>query len=621
MTATAPPRTGLRRVFRDAFVAVGPHRGRLVLLCVLALISGVLETALLLAVARLAIGLAANAGQDDIALDLGPLSFDATPGTLAVVAAGLLVALIVVSVPTARVAAELCAATLVRSRTRLIEAYLSSSWTYRSLHREGHIQEVAGQYAKRTELIVDQVATIALSVFGLATILTGAVLVSPLAAAGAVVVMGLLTLTLRPLSGRVKRLAFRFVTLDDGFTSNVAQTARLSQEIVAFGVGPRVADTLGDEITASGRLLTRQRFVSRMIPMCYVNGALATIVVVLAVLVAGDATSVGALGPLVLLFIRATGYAKGLQVAIQSSIELAPYAEGLEREIAALDAAQAPAGSIDKETVGSVVFDRVSFEYLEDHLVLDEISFAIPAGKVIGIVGKSGGGKTTLSQLLLRLRFPTAGTITVDGDPLTDVTARSWSELVALVPQDNKLLLATVADNIRFYRDGVDQAEVEAAARAAHLHADILEMPEGYDTVVGPGAQSLSGGQAQRLGFARALLGTPKMLILDEPTSALDPRSELLVRQTLADLRGRATIVVIAHRLTTLEICDEVYLVEAGHLRVADDPSEIEAVVTTPTGDATPNGEGGPDQILGPDPTLDVGVGSGSGRTRRRVRA
>lgn len=617
MSSTAPTRNGLRRVFQDASVAVGPHRGRLYVLCFLALLSGVLETALLLAVARLAIGLAANEGQDDIALALGPLSFDATPGMLAAVAAGLLVALIAVSVPTARVAADLCAATLVRSRTRLIDAYLSSSWTYRSLHREGHIQEVAGQYAKRTELIVDQVATIALSAFGLVTILTGAILVSPLAAAGAVIVMALLTLTMRPLSGRVKRLAFRFVTLDDGFVSNVAQSARLSQEIVAFGVGPRVAEELGDEIASSGRLLTRQRFVSRMIPMSYVNGALATIVIVMAVLVAGNATSVGALGPLVLLFIRATGYAKGLQVSIQSSLELAPYAEGVEREIMALDAAKAPAGSIDKETVGSVVFDRVSFEYLDDHLVLDEISFEIPQGKVIGIVGKSGGGKTTLSQLLLRLRFPTSGVITVDGDPLTDVTARSWSDLVALVPQDNKLLLATIADNIRFYRDGVDQADIEAAARAAHLHADIMDMPQGYDTIVGPGAQALSGGQAQRLGFARALLGQPRMLILDEPTSALDPRSEILVRQTMADLRGHATIVVIAHRLTTLEICDEVYLVEAGHLRVADDPSEIEAVVTASTDDGVPEPTSEPEPGLVVEPGLEPGLE----RTLRRVRA
>jgi ABC-type bacteriocin/lantibiotic exporter with double-glycine peptidase domain len=139
------------------------------------------------------------------------------------------------------------------------------------------------------------------------------------------------------------------------------------------------------------------------------------------------------------------------------------------------------------------------------------------------------------------------------------------------VPQDNELIYGSVADNIRFYRSGYDDAAVRSAAERAHLSAQIEALPHGYDTVIGVGAHLLSGGQRQRLGIARALLGDPALLILDEPTSALDPLAERMVLQTLRDLRGSTTMVVIAHRQSTLDVCDRVVRLEDGALT---DPSE-----------------------------------------------
>jgi ABC-type multidrug transport system ATPase subunit len=164
------------------------------------------------------------------------------------------------------------------------------------------------------------------------------------------------------------------------------------------------------------------------------------------------------------------------------------------------------------------------------------------------------------------------------------------------VPQDNKLTRATVADNIRFFREGFSDEAVELAARRAHLHEDVLRLPDRYDTLVGPGERSLSGGQAQRLGIARALLAQPKLLILDEPTSALDARSEELIRQTLEELRGSTTLVLIAHRPATLEVCDAVLRIEQGRVtaeqltpvRSLDRDTATEA--SPPVGDAATDG-------------------------------
>jgi ABC-type multidrug transport system fused ATPase/permease subunit len=193
----------------------------------------------------------------------------------------------------------------------------------------------------------------------------------------------------------------------------------------------------------------------------------------------------------------------------------------------------------------------------------------------VGIVGPSGGGKSTLVQVLLGLRSPQRGDYLVNGRPAADHDLATWFGQFVLVPQDNRLLRGTIADNIRFHRPHLDDDAVEQAARAAHLHDDVVALPEGYRTPVGAGATDLSGGQRQRLGLARALAGRPSVLVLDEPTSALDMRSEALVQETLEDLRGRLTMFIVAHRVTTLGRCDRIMVLRGGAIEDFDAPDEL----------------------------------------------
>ncbi len=181
------------------------------------------------------------------------------------------------------------------------------------------------------------------------------------------------------------------------------------------------------------------------------------------------------------------------------------------------------------------------------------------------MIGPSGAGKSTLIQILLRLRDPDSGRYLVNGQAAQDYRAADWHKRVAYVPQEPRLLHASVADNIRYFRD-YSEEQVERAGRLARIHEDIVAWPQGYETVVGPRADAVSGGQQQRICLARALVGRPEVLILDEPTSALDPHSESLIQESLTALREELTLFVIAHRISTLDICDRVMVIIDGRM-------------------------------------------------------
>jgi ABC-type multidrug transport system fused ATPase/permease subunit len=208
----------------------------------------------------------------------------------------------------------------------------------------------------------------------------------------------------------------------------------------------------------------------------------------------------------------------------------------------------------------------VNYAYDGGEQVLFDIDLELQERQVLGIVGPSGSGKSTLVQILLGLRRPTSGQVLVGGVAQETIAADEWSRSVSFVPQVNSLIRGTVSENIRFYRSRLTESEIVDCAMRAHVHDEIMELPHGYETQLGPGSRDLSGGQLQRLGIARALAGSPTILVLDEPTSALDLRTEERIRQTLLHLQGSVSIVIVAHRLSTLRLCDEVAVLRDGRL-------------------------------------------------------
>ncbi len=213
-----------------------------------------------------------------------------------------------------------------------------------------------------------------------------------------------------------------------------------------------------------------------------------------------------------------------------------------------------------------IAFHDVDFAYNPHDLILHRVSFRVRFGEMAAFVGSTGAGKSTLLDLVPRFYDVTGGSITIDGRDIREVTLASLRGQIGIVSQDVVLFHETIANNIRYGRPQSTMDEVMTAAKAAHAHDFILAQPRGYDTVVGDQGALLSGGQRQRIAIARALLINPAILILDEAASALDAESETLVQRTIQELRGRRTILVVAHRLSTIMKADWIYVLEAGRI-------------------------------------------------------
>lgn len=215
---------------------------------------------------------------------------------------------------------------------------------------------------------------------------------------------------------------------------------------------------------------------------------------------------------------------------------------------------------------GNVRFENVSFAYNPGEQVLNNVSFDVKPGQMIAFVGPSGAGKSTVASLLPRFYDVTDGSITIDGEDIRRVTLKSLREQVGIVPQETVLFNGSVYDNILYGRLDATKEEVEAAAKAANAHNFIMELPQGYQTMLGDRGVNISGGQRQRISIARAILKNPQILILDEATSALDTESERVVQEALDRLMIGRTSFVIAHRLSTIKNADKIMVLEKGCL-------------------------------------------------------
>ncbi len=238
---------------------------------------------------------------------------------------------------------------------------------------------------------------------------------------------------------------------------------------------------------------------------------------------------------------------------------------GQNREIA--DAPDAkPLVIVQNARGGTVRFEHVRFGYDPDRLILHDVSFEIPAGKTVAVVGPSGAGKSTLARLLFRFYDVNAGRISIDGQDIRAVTQLSLRQAIGIVPQDTVLFNDTVEYNIAYGRTGASRADVEAAAKAAHIHRFIASTPKGYDTMVGERGLKLSGGEKQRVAIARTLLKDPPLLVFDEATSALDSANERAIQEELRSAARNKTALVIAHRLSTVVDAHQILVMEQGRI-------------------------------------------------------
>jgi ATP-binding cassette, subfamily B, bacterial len=545
---------------------IGDRRRLIGLLAVCSIFSGFTEAATLALVAQLAaqvVGGGHKGTQHNPVLSL--VNLHASIDMQILIAFGLCVLRLLLQIPLSVLPARISAEVMARLRSELFDAFSRASWTVQSRGSEGNLQEImTNQVAQAVNGVSGTTGLIA-STLQFGVLMVSALFLNVVAAiavgAMTVVLFGLL----RPLRARGGRYAQALSRAQVAYAGGVAESNRLAEETQVFGAGPAQRERIGSAIAQARHWFFRAQVLSRLVANVYQSLIYALLVAGIWILHLIGGGHTGSLTGVVLLLLRAGMSGQVIQGNYQTLVQATPFIERAQQTLASFqDSAEADGGQ-PLARIETVAFEDVSFAYRPESPVLTAINFNVRSGEAIGIVGPSGAGKSTLVQLLLRLRPPVGGRYLINDSPASDFGRGDWYRRVSYVPQEPRLLHASVAANIRFFRDISDE-QVQRAARLARIHDDIVTWPGGYDAIVGPRADAVSGGQQQRICLARALAAEPDVLILDEPTSALDPQSEALISESLKTIRNELTLFIVAHRMSTLEMCDRVMVIVDGRL-------------------------------------------------------
>ena len=508
-------------------------------------------------------------GATRVTATIGPITVHATVGTLLAVAGGLAVMRLLLQAPISLFPARIAADVQAELRENLFDAFTHASWAVQSRDREGHLQEMMTSQVVQASEGALQAAILVSSLFTFSVLILSALALNLSAAAVVLSAALLLFAALRPINALGHRYSYGLSQAQMNYAGGVGEAIRVAEETHVFGVAEAQRGRIDELVSAAQALFRRTQLLGRLVPNLYQSLIFLIIVGGLATLYAAGTSHVASLGAVVLLLVRAGTYGQQIQGAYQFVLQALPFIGRLQAAEQSYLDSRPSMGSKRLPKLQTLSLDHVSYQYLPGRPVLSDISFEVTAGEAVGIIGPSGAGKSTLVQLLLQLRAPDRGRYLLNGSRADEFASSEWHRRVAYVAQEPRLVHASVCDNIRFFRS-LDKSAIERAARLARIHDDIVDWPLGYDTVVGPRADAVSGGQQQRICLARGLAARPEVLVLDEPTSALDPRSETLIHESLIGLQGEVTLFVIAHRLSTLDICDRVLVVVDGRLQAFD---------------------------------------------------
>jgi ATP-binding cassette subfamily B protein len=553
-------------MFSRLNVLLGTRRRTVVALALSSLISGFAEAATLAIIAEAAASLFGKTKK--VHLQAGSLHFGAGIDTLIYIALGLAALRLVMQVPISILPARIASEVQASLRTKLFHAFTGASWEVQSRDREGQLQDTMTSQTMQATGGALGATSLLSNALNFLSMLVTAFLLNAIAAF-AILVSGILMFMLvRPLKTIGVRRARALSRAQVRFAGGVNEAIRLAEETHVFGTAKAQQRRIDALIARSRKLLFETQVLTKLVPNLFQS--LIMILLVVGIWVAHQVGAhTPALGAIILLLVRSARSGQQGLATYQGLSQSLPFIERTQEAERRYVESTPPEGDIPLNTVQTLSFQGVSYGYRKDRPVLSDVSFEVARGEVVGIIGPTGAGKSTLIQILLQLREPQQGSYLVNGVPAAQVARADWHGRVVYVPQEPRLLHASVTENIRFDRE-IELADVERAAKLAHIHDEIVTWEKGYDTVVGPRADAVSGGQQQRICLARALAGTPEVLVLDEPTSALDPRSEAKIGESLTALKHQLTLFIIAHRMSTLDICDRVMVVLDGKLVAFD---------------------------------------------------
>lgn len=552
------------------------ERRRVVGLGVLAVVTAQAESAALVLIALIADTAARGADHTD--LNVGPISVTLTVQVAATLA-GAAIILAAAAVFVFRYLSAKVYALLERnSRDEIVLSYAEADWEHQSTQKSSRIHgRILGLMNARAEAFAGLVGWIR-ALAAIAVFVVVAAVISPVAAAAMVLFGVILSLAVFPVRRKVARITAQVAREEVGLAADVAEAADHGADVQVFGAWPAFLTRFAAKSRSLQHLRERLGMVKGLMPVMYQYGALALILLILIMAFMFQASGdVGQFAAAALLLLRSVHYGQQMQFSLQRLAESVPRIDLLNRELYVPPPRVVP-GDRELRVIDRLELRQAGYQYPgADKQALTGVSLELRPGTIVGVAGPSGSGKSTLAQILLRVRWLTAGEYLVNGVPAEQYSVNSWTGLVSHVPQQPRLLNGTLADNVRFLDSSITEQRVVTALEAVGLQELVRSLPGGLQAEVGPTGRNLSGGQVQRLGIARALARDPRLVILDEPTSSLDVDAEKIVGEALTALRGRpdVVVVVIAHRPSTLALCDEMVVLQDGGLVAAGRSEDV----------------------------------------------
>lgn len=573
--APAPSRSrSLRRVREITDGYLGRSSRLMVIVVLMSVFTAAAQALALIVVA--ATGVAAAAQSRRVPLSFGPIDTSVSVGAASLIGVACAVVMIVVQVMASQLSAHLAAKAETECRRRLVDAYLDASWGAVAQRERGEFQQVMVTNVSRVARSITFRGMYLFGVTSLVVMLGAGIATAPLVALIMIAVGAILVSVLQPLKRRTQRAAASHGLAENDIATFSAAMVEQAREARVFNVGEALSDRASALSRRAAGHQGRLQFLLLSTPAVYIGTSLIAISVGVGLLSRVSTAQVASISGLIVLFLRAVGFGQMLVMSIQTLAEAAPYLEALEDEIAAYRAVRAIQGDVDPGPIETLRMRGLGYTYPgSGKPALRDVDLDIDRGEAIGIVGATGSGKSTLAEVILRLRPPTTGSYEVNATPDPAISRAAWSRQVGYVPQQPVIVAGTIRDNIRYFRPWITDARVEQAARDAHIHDEIMRMPDGYDTAVSGLSVGLSGGQRQRICIARALADNARLLVMDEPTSGLDVHSERLFIETIERLKGGTTLVVIAHRLDTIAMCDRVVVVGDGRIERIGPPGAV----------------------------------------------
>lgn len=462
------------------------------------------------------------------------------------------------------------------TRNNLFKSVLDAAWPYLLKQKIGYLETVLMTDTVRGSLLLRQISNVIMVLTGLAMYTLVALNISFTITLVTLALGGCFFLCFKPLMYKTRVYAARASAANKEVAHYVSQSILGMKTIKSMAAAEKIIRKGREYFHELKQLKTATFLLSTLSSTLLQPISLIFICVVFAVSYKIPGFSFVALIAIVYLIQRMFQYIQDFQSNLQAMSDSIPYlASVLDYQEKADEHKERSGGGDEFVFKESLQFTHVGFSYHIDRPVLSDITFTVRKGEMVGLIGESGSGKTTIVDLLLRLFHAEKGEITLDGKSISDSNLKKWRENVGYVSQDIFLMNDTIANNVRFFDSSLTEKDIITAAKMANIYEFIQECPDGFDTVVGERGIMLSAGQRQRVAIARVLARRPALLILDEATSALDNESEAKIQEVIENLRHKITVLVIAHRLSTVMSADKLIALEKGRIIEEGAPKEL----------------------------------------------